>query len=87
MYLPLMCVLQVDHYVGKVGMRVLSHQLHPSVRVPRRVDVVMTETEHVGGRSKFYDEYGVVRDVMQNHLTLALIQLALSSFYWNYFYD
>lgn len=54
-------------------MRVLSHRLHSSAPLPRSVDVVMTETEHVGGRSIFYDEYGVVRDVMQNHLTLALV--------------
>jgi hypothetical protein len=33
------------------------------------VDVSMTETEDAAGRTAYYDQYGVVRDVMQNHLT------------------
>lgn len=33
------------------------------------VEVALTETEDVRGRTGFYDEYGVVRDVMQNHMT------------------
>ncbi len=33
------------------------------------VHVVMSEQEHAGGRTSYYDSYGVIRDVMQNHLT------------------
>ena len=34
-----------------------------------RVEVVMKETEDCEGRTGFYDAYGVLRDVHQNHLT------------------
>ena len=34
-----------------------------------RVEVAMKETEDCEGRTSFYDSYGVVRDVLQNHLT------------------
>lgn len=33
------------------------------------VDVTLIEMENVQGRTMFYDEYGVIRDVMQNHMT------------------
>jgi hypothetical protein len=34
-----------------------------------RVEVVMKETDDCKGRTGFYDAYGVLRDVHQNHLT------------------
>jgi hexose-6-phosphate dehydrogenase len=37
------------------------------------VEVVMKEREHTAGRSSYYDSFGVIRDVMQNHLTQALV--------------
>lgn len=37
------------------------------------ITVSLLETEDVQGRSAYYDEYGVVRDVMQNHMTQALV--------------
>jgi hypothetical protein len=37
------------------------------------VEVVMKEKEHTGGRSVYYDQFGIIRDVMQNHLTQALV--------------
>ena len=42
-----------------------------------RVEVVMKETVDCAGRTGFYDEYGVVRDVLQNHLTELLALVAL----------
>ena len=38
----------------------------------------MTEKEHTGGRSSYYDNFGVIRDVMQNHLTQALVYSLMS---------
>ena len=40
-----------------------------------RIEVAMMETEDCAGRTGFYDKYGVIRDVFQNHLSemLALI--------------
>ena len=37
------------------------------------VEVVMKEMEDISGRSIYYDQFGVIRDVMQNHLTQALV--------------
>lgn len=37
------------------------------------VEVVMKEKEHTSGRSVYYDQFGIIRDVMQNHLTQALV--------------
>ena len=44
-----------------------------------RVEIVMKETEHCAGRTGFYNQYGVIRDVLQNHLTemAALIAMEL----------
>ena len=38
----------------------------------------MTETEDCEGRTKFYDEYGVLRDVHQNHLSEMAALIAMS---------
>lgn len=49
----------------------------PSVEsIPQHVplvEVVMKEKEHTGGRTVYYDQFGIIRDVMQNHLTQALV--------------
>ena len=43
----------------------------PDVAYPgdTSVDVVLTETEDVKDRTSYYDDFGVIRDVMQNHMT------------------
>ena len=41
-----------------------------------RVEVAMKESIGAAGRTGFYDRYGVVRDVMQNHLMEMLALLA-----------
>lgn len=38
-----------------------------------RVEIVMKEKEDCEGRTGFYDTYGVIRDVHQNHLTQVLV--------------
>ena len=47
----------------------------------RRVEVAMVESVDCAGRTWFYDDYGVVRDVMQNHVSqmLALALCAVGS--------
>lgn len=37
------------------------------------VEVVMKEKEHTEGRTIYYNQFGIIRDVMQNHLTQALV--------------
>jgi hexose-6-phosphate dehydrogenase len=39
------------------------------------VEVSMKETEDCEGRTSFYEGYGVIRDVLQNHLTQVLVLL------------
>ncbi|NWY65887.1 G6PE protein, partial [Erithacus rubecula] len=42
-----------------------------------RVEVVLKETVDAKGRTSFYERYGVIRDVLQNHLTEALLFLTM----------
>ncbi len=79
-------VYRVDHYLVKDGVMAIrdfrnAHraQLEPLLRAGRveRVEVVMTEHEDAAGRTAFYDRVGVVRDVMQNHLTAVLATVAM----------
>jgi len=60
----------------------LENEWHAAAMTPlmlKRVEVAMKETEDCEGRTSFYDAYGVVRDVLQNHLTeiAALALMAL----------
>lgn len=81
-------IYRVDHYLGKsVVKQILPfRQANKQLLEPlltrehvARVEVVMKETIGVLGRIDFYDQYGVIRDVMQNHLTelLALVAMDL----------
>ena len=76
----------VDHYLGKSTMnsilefRNLNRQwLEPywNKHWVDRVDVVSAETVDCCGRTRFYDQYGVIRDMLQNHLTEAVVLAAM----------
>ncbi|NXN48910.1 G6PE protein, partial [Rynchops niger] len=77
---------RVDHYLGK---QAVAHILpfrdqnrqfldpiwnHHHVE---RVEIVLKETVDAKGRTSFYEQYGVIRDVLQNHLTEALMFLTM----------
>ncbi|XP_065844832.1 GDH/6PGL endoplasmic bifunctional protein-like [Oscarella lobularis] len=77
-HLPEKEIFRVDHYLGKTGVRSLvdfrrlnADWLEPMLhrREVERVDVVATEVDGVGGRTNFFDKYGTIRDMLQNHLT------------------
>jgi len=78
-------VLLVDHYMGKFGLHAMRyfHDGNPHYRDVLRAKNVdnilisMVETEDVKGRTSFYDDVGVVRDTMQNHLMMMLSLLAM----------
>lgn len=79
-------IYRFDHYLGKVGVQQISQfrKATKNMYAPlwnaqhiQRVDIVMTETEDCEGRTNFYDEYGVVRDIHQNHLTEVLSLVAM----------
>jgi glucose-6-phosphate 1-dehydrogenase len=42
-----------------------------------RVDITVAESLGIGGRARFYDHAGVVRDMVQNHLTQLLALVAM----------
>eukprot|EP00051_Salpingoeca_urceolata_P005908 m.78672 g.78672 ORF g.78672 m.78672 type:complete len:264 (-) comp14593_c0_seq5:143-934(-) len=71
-------LFRVDHYLGKRGVKQIipfreaNRKLWDNAVTAehvKRVDIAMKETEDCKSRTGFYDEYGVVRDTMQNHLT------------------
>ncbi|OWF53086.1 GDH/6PGL endoplasmic bifunctional protein-like [Mizuhopecten yessoensis] len=81
-------IYRVDHYLGKSVVKQILPFRHANRDILEplltsdhvsRVEVVMKETIGVQGRIDFYDQYGIVRDVMQNHLTelLALVAMEL----------
>ena len=82
-------VLLVDHYMGKPGVtalrdfRLANPAYEKSLKSAaaggqvKEVEIVMTETEDCDGRTGFYNDVGVVRDVMQNHLTMMAALLTM----------
>ena len=77
-------IYRVDHYLGKYGVeqilpfrQVNSGWLNPlwNKENIQYVEIAMKERVDVKGRTKFYNSYGVIRDVLQNHLTEILVRL------------
>ena len=84
-------IYRVDHYLGKFGVQqILPFRLQNSALLSpawnkdsvQFVEVVMKERLDVKGRSKFYDSYGVIRDVFQNHLTESNITTITYQYYY-----
>ncbi|MBT4446389.1 glucose-6-phosphate dehydrogenase [archaeon] len=75
-------VYRIDHYLGKelvsnmALLRFTNRVLEPlwSNKHIEKVDIVMTEKLDIGKRGNFYDNYGALKDVVQNHL-LQLVAL------------
>ncbi|XP_010003457.1 PREDICTED: GDH/6PGL endoplasmic bifunctional protein [Chaetura pelagica] len=77
---------RVDHYLGKQAVaHILPFRdqnrefLDPiwNRHHVERVEIVLKETVDAKGRTSFYEQYGVIRDVLQNHLTEALMFLTM----------
>jgi len=77
---------RVDHYLGKPGVMAIESFRYQNRKEMEplwnsnhiaRVDIVMKETDDVAGRTGFYDSYGVIRDVHQNHLTQIMILVGM----------
>ncbi|XP_065552444.1 GDH/6PGL endoplasmic bifunctional protein isoform X1 [Lathamus discolor] len=77
---------RVDHYLGKQAVAHIlpfrdqnRHFLDPiwNRHHVERMEVVLKETVDAKGRTSFYEQYGVIRDVLQNHLTEALMFLTM----------
>jgi glucose-6-phosphate 1-dehydrogenase len=78
-------IFRIDHFLGKEPVqnllvyRFANTLLEPlwNRRYIRGVQVTMSETFGVDGRGQFYDNVGVLRDVVQNHLLEVVTLLAM----------
>uniref|UniRef100_A0A8D0HSQ5 GDH/6PGL endoplasmic bifunctional protein n=1 Tax=Sphenodon punctatus TaxID=8508 RepID=A0A8D0HSQ5_SPHPU len=77
---------RVDHYLGKQAVaHILPFRDHNRKLLDpilnrhhvERVEIVLKETIDAKGRASFYEHYGVIRDVLQNHLNEVLMYLAM----------
>ncbi|WP_407908284.1 glucose-6-phosphate dehydrogenase [Lysobacter claricitrinus] len=78
-------VFRVDHYLGKEGVQNLlalrfgNAMFEPlwNARHIQQVQITVAETVGVEGRGDYYDDYGAMRDMLQNHLLQLLCLTAM----------
>lgn len=78
-------IFRIDHYLGKetvqnlLALRFANTLFEPlwNNLTIDHVQITVAETEGVGSRWPYYDEYGALRDMLQNHMLQLLCLVAM----------
>ena len=78
-------VYRIDHYLGKETVQNLMFfrfanpvfEASWNRALIERVEITVAETLGVGTRGRYYDEVGIIRDMIQSHLTQLLTLVAM----------